>query len=139
MIGIDGSLYSGSGCGSSVVRQAVAYAGLTCQPVKIWNARARRPRPGLRPQHVRAVEAVRDLVGGTLEGVTVGSCTLASSPGRLIPEGPAEHIGATVARQLLHEIAGGATANRFTADQTLRSRPWHPATARFGYPLSPST
>lgn len=84
MIDIDGSLYSGSG---SVVRQAVVYAGLTGRPVRIRNARARRPNPGLRPQHVRVVEAVRDLVGGTLEGVTVGSHTLVFSPGRLVPEG----------------------------------------------------
>ncbi len=35
------------------------------------------------------------------------------------PHRRAEHIGATVARQLLHEIASGATTDRFTADQIL--------------------
>jgi len=65
-----GSLRSGSG---TIVRQAVAYAALTGQPVRVRNARARRRQPGLRAQHVRAVQAIRDLVGGSLDGAEVGS------------------------------------------------------------------
>lgn len=84
MLGIDGSLHSGSG---TIVRQSVAYAALTARPVRIRNARAGRPHPGLRPQHVRAIEAVRDLVGGTLEGAKVGSTSLVFRPGDLVPAG----------------------------------------------------
>ena len=54
MIDIDGSAYSGSG---TIVRHAAAYAALAGQPVRVRNARARRQPPGLRPQHLRAIQA----------------------------------------------------------------------------------
>lgn len=80
MIQIDGSRYSGSG---TIVRQAVAFAALTGRPIHIVNARVRRPNPGLRPQHIRVVEAIRELVGGTAEGLTAGSQELWFRPGPL--------------------------------------------------------
>lgn len=79
VIEIDGSLHSGSG---TIVRQCAAYAGLTGQAVHLVRARERRPHPGLRPQHLRAIEAVRELVDGTLEGATVGSREFTLTPGR---------------------------------------------------------
>jgi len=80
MVEIDGSRYSGSG---TVVRQAVAFGALTARPVRILNARASRPKPGLRPQHVRVVEAIRELVDGNTEGVRVGSQEFTFWPGAL--------------------------------------------------------
>ena len=53
MIEIDGALYSGSG---TIVRQSVAFSALTGKPVHIVNARIKRPKPGLRAQHVQVVE-----------------------------------------------------------------------------------
>lgn len=73
MIEIDGSLYSGSG---AIVRQSVALAALTGQSVHITNARQRRTRPGLRLQHVKAIEAVCELVSGTVQGCNEGSFEL---------------------------------------------------------------
>lgn len=84
VIEIDGSLHSGSG---TIVRQAVAYAALTGQPVRVRNARALRRHPGLRPQHLRAIQAIRDLVAGTLEGAEVGSRTFSFQPGGAEPAG----------------------------------------------------
>jgi hypothetical protein len=78
VIEIDGSLYSGSG---TIVRQAVAYAALTGQPVRVRNARALRRQPGLRPSHLRAIQAIRELVAGTLEGAEVSSQTFSFQPG----------------------------------------------------------
>lgn len=80
MVEIDGALYSGSG---TIVRQAVMLAALTGRSVHIINARARRPQPGLRPQHVRVVEAIRQLVNGQAEGLTPGSRNLVFRPGSL--------------------------------------------------------
>jgi RNA 3'-terminal phosphate cyclase (ATP) len=84
MIDIDGSAHCGSG---TIVRHAAAYAALTGQPVRVRNARARRQRPGLRPQHLRAIQAIRDLVGGTLDGAAVGSRSFEFRPGDAEPAG----------------------------------------------------
>lgn len=84
MIDIDGSAHSGSG---TIVRHAAAYAALTGQPIRVRNARAQRQRPGLRPQHLRAIQAIRDLVGGSLDGAEVGSRSFEFRPGNAEPAG----------------------------------------------------
>lgn len=85
MLAIDGAQHSGSG---SIVRLTAAYAALTGTPVQVVNARARRrPKPGLRRQHCKALEAARDLVGGTLEGAAVDSREFTFRPGDDTPKG----------------------------------------------------
>ena len=76
---LDGSSYSGSG---TIVRQAMTLAALTGTDISITNIRAKRPHPGLRPQHTWVVEAIRGLVGGKADGNDVGSSTLVFKPGR---------------------------------------------------------
>jgi RNA 3'-terminal phosphate cyclase (ATP) len=78
MVEIDGSHYSGSG---TIVRQAIALSALTGQPVHIVNARARRPKPGLRPQHVHVVRAIGELVGADTQGISPGSREVGFRPG----------------------------------------------------------
>lgn len=80
MIEIDGSQYSGSG---TIVRQAIVFSALTGQPVHIVNARARRPKPGLRQQHVQVVEAIGQLVSAETEGSAPGSREVVFRPGPL--------------------------------------------------------
>jgi RNA 3'-terminal phosphate cyclase (ATP) len=60
---------------------------MTGRPVRVRNARDRRAKPGLRRQHATAVQAVRDLVGGVLEGVAVDSREFTFRPGDDIPAG----------------------------------------------------
>jgi len=79
---IDGSRYSGSG---TIVRQAVALAALTNRPIRVVNVRVKRPNPGLRPQHVQVIEAIRQLVDGRTEGVQQGSGEFVFWPGQLQP------------------------------------------------------
>ncbi len=76
---LDGSRHSGSG---TLVRQAVALAALVGRPLRLYNVRARRQPPGLRPQHLKAVEAVAELVDARLEGAEVGSQRLTFVPRR---------------------------------------------------------
>ena len=83
MLHIDGSLYSGSG---TIVRQAIAFAALTGRDVHIVNVRVRRPKPGLRHQHVQVVESIRQLSGGRAEGVCPGSQEIVFRPGRPLSE-----------------------------------------------------
>jgi RNA 3'-terminal phosphate cyclase (ATP) len=79
LLEIDGARYSGSG---AIVRQAFAYAALTGKPIRVFNARSRRPRPGLRPQHIRVIESIRELVSGSAEGVRQGSTEIVFRPGK---------------------------------------------------------
>ncbi len=80
MLTIDGARYSGSG---SIVRQAVAFSALTGRAIHVVNARAKRDRPGLRPQHIRVVEAIAELVEGRTEGLAQGSQEFTFRPGSL--------------------------------------------------------
>jgi RNA 3'-phosphate cyclase len=79
VVEIDGSQYSGSG---TIVRQAVALAALTGTAIRIYNVRIKRPKPGLRRQHVQAIEAIRQLVDGTTEGATPGAREFVFRPGK---------------------------------------------------------
>lgn len=78
MLIIDGSNYSGSG---TIVRQAVAFSALTGTPIRLVHARAKRAKPGLRWQHVRVIEAIRELVHGKTKGVCEGSQEIEFEPG----------------------------------------------------------
>ena len=80
MLTIDGSRYSGSG---TIVRQAVAFSALTGRSIQVVNARAKREKPGLRPQHIRVVEAVAELVNGCTEGLVQGAQEFTFRPGSL--------------------------------------------------------
>lgn len=73
MLHIDGSQKGGSG---TIVRTAVGIAALLGRDLRLTNIRAARRPPGLRPQHLRAVEAVAELSGARLEGASVGASTL---------------------------------------------------------------
>jgi RNA 3'-terminal phosphate cyclase (ATP) len=78
MLTIDGAHYSGSG---TIVRQAVAFSALTGRSIHVVNARAKREKPGLRPQHIRVVEAIAELVNGRAEGLAPGSQDFTFRPG----------------------------------------------------------
>lgn len=78
MIEIDGSVHSGSG---TLLRYAVALATLVGRPLRMTRIRAKREKPGLRPQHLQAVLACSALSGGRLEGARVGSQEILFWPG----------------------------------------------------------
>jgi RNA 3'-terminal phosphate cyclase (ATP) len=84
MITIDGSSHSGSG---TILRHAAVLATLVNRPLQISRIRAKRPKPGLRPQHVQALRACCDLSGGHLEGDVVGSDAVQYLPGTTIRGG----------------------------------------------------
>ncbi len=78
MIHIDGGQRSGSG---TIVRFATAFAALLRRPLHLWHARARRAKPGLRPQHLAAVRACAELCGAEVEGLAVGTQDFTFVPG----------------------------------------------------------
>jgi len=77
VITLDGSQGEGGG---QIIRTAVALSAITGQPVRIERVRAGRENPGLRPQHVTAVEAVAAICDAVTRGVEVGSDTIIFEP-----------------------------------------------------------
>ncbi len=84
MLDIDGSEKSGSG---TILRYAVALASVLGENVRIGRIRAKRDKPGLRPQHLAAVRASADMCGARVEGAYVGSSSLVFRPGTAIKGG----------------------------------------------------
>jgi RNA 3'-terminal phosphate cyclase (ATP) len=66
-----------------VLRTALTLAVLTGRPTRIKHIRARRRKPGLRPQHLTAVRAAAAVCEAHLEGDELGSQTVS-----FVPTGP---------------------------------------------------
>ena len=77
---VNGSAGEGGG---QILRTSVALAALLGAALEIDRIRAHRKKPGLRPQHLTAVEAVARITGAAVEGATLGSCRLHLRPGSI--------------------------------------------------------
>jgi RNA 3'-terminal phosphate cyclase (ATP) len=84
MIEIDGSEKSGSG---TIVRDAVPFSILMGEEIRLYNIRAKRDRPGLRPQHLKAMEAAARICEGRLDGGAVASREIRFKPGAILTGG----------------------------------------------------
>ncbi|WP_297091735.1 RNA 3'-terminal phosphate cyclase, partial [Thermococcus sp.] len=82
MIVIDGSYGEGGG---QILRTSVALSVITGKPVKIVNIRANRTNPGLRPQHLHGILALKELSNARVKGARVGSTVLEFVPGEAKP------------------------------------------------------
>jgi len=81
MIEIDGSHGESGG---QIVRTSLTLSAITQKPVHITNIRAKRPNPGLQPQHLTACKAVRNVCRGTLSHAEIGSTELTFEPGPIV-------------------------------------------------------
>lgn len=78
MIEIDGSHGEGGG---AILRQALGMAVYAGVAVRVRDIRAGRERPGLRAQHLRAVQAAGALCGARVRGAELGSLEITLEPG----------------------------------------------------------
>ncbi len=76
MIEIDGSIGYGQ-----VLRTAIALSALVRKPIRIYNIRMGRPKPGLRPQHLTGVRVAGELCGAKVKGLEIGSTEVEFLPG----------------------------------------------------------
>lgn len=77
MITIDGSRGEGGG---QIIRNAIAYAALFQQSLRVHSVRAQRNPPGLRAQHKCSLQIAAEICGGELIDVNIGSCSFDFHP-----------------------------------------------------------
>ncbi len=77
MIEIDGSYGEGGG---AIFRNTLALSSVMLKPVKIVNIRARRPTPGLKPQHLTVAKALQQMTSADVTGLKIGSTTVTFKP-----------------------------------------------------------
>ncbi len=79
VVDIDGSFGEGGG---QILRSAASMAAALGKNLRVHSIRAGRSTPGLRPQHVTAMEAVAAITGGALTGAEVGSACIELTAGK---------------------------------------------------------
>jgi len=84
VVTIDGSYGEGGG---QILRTSASLAAITGQPVRIENVRAGRASPGLKAQHLTAIQAAMRVCNGSLEGARVGSTDVVLTPGSPVQAG----------------------------------------------------
>lgn len=82
MVEINGAYGEGGG---QILRSSLTLAALTGQPLRIHHIRANRSRPGLRPQHLAAVEVIAKLTDAQVSGAYLGSGEVALVPAQCRP------------------------------------------------------
>lgn len=75
----------GSAGGGQLLRTAIALAAVTGQSVRLSGIRADRPTPGLRPQHLAAVDLLAAVTDADVSGARVDSTAIEFDPGAVSP------------------------------------------------------
>jgi RNA 3'-terminal phosphate cyclase (ATP) len=82
MVELDGSFGEGGG---QILRSSLALSLVTGKAFHLRNIRARRPKPGLQPQHLMSVRAAAQIGQAQLRGASLGSSDLTFEPGTVTP------------------------------------------------------
>lgn len=77
MLEIDGSYGEGGG---QLVRTAVALSAVTGTEIRITNIRKKRPNPGLKQQHLKALETAARICEAQVSGLFPGSTEISFAP-----------------------------------------------------------
>ena len=80
MLEIPGNYLEGGG---SIVRLSIALSAITKKGIRIKNIRAGRDKPGLKTQHLRAIQSVAELCNGNLINDKLNSTEIEFIPGEI--------------------------------------------------------
>lgn len=115
LVTLDGSKGEGGG---QILRTALTLSLLTGRPFRIVKIRANRDKPGLRPQHLTAVNGAAELGAAEVVGGSVGSRDLTFRPAPYTPRDLRIAIGTAGSTALVLQTLHLALAMR--ADRPLR-------------------
>jgi len=149
LVTLDGSAGEGGG---QILRTALTLSLLTGRPFRVVKIRANRDKPGLRPQHLTAVETAAALGNAEVSGASVGSRDLTFRPGDYTPADLAVDIGTAgstaLVLQTLHlpialktkepvrvQLTGG-TFNTTAPSYPFLATTWRAHLAALGAPLA---
>ena len=148
---IDGGRGEGGG---SVLRLGAALATVFQRPVRVYNVRAKRNTPGLRPQHLVGLQALATVSRGRLEGGEIGSTDITFRPGRVEPGCIEVSIGTAGSIGMIYQalsiacaslagahpvevsISGGATYGKWAPAVVYVQEVIAPLLARMGFETS---
>jgi RNA 3'-terminal phosphate cyclase (ATP) len=146
---LDGSRGEGGG---QILRTALTLSLLTGRPFRMVKIRANRDKPGLRPQHQKAVEAARALGKATVTGGGVGARELTFTPREYAVDDLTINIGTagstSLVVQTLHLpvtmraeklatlVLTGGTFNPKAPAYPFLELTWRAYLSAFGMPLS---
>ncbi|MGC8640342.1 MAG: RNA 3'-terminal phosphate cyclase [Isosphaeraceae bacterium] len=149
MVVLDGSEGEGGG---QILRTALSLSLLTGRPFRMVKIRANRDKPGLRPQHLKAVEAAALLGQAGVKGSSVGSRELIFHPGVYAPRDLTIDIGtagstslvlqtlhlplASRAESAVRVVLTGGTFNPKAPAYPFLNRTWRAFLAEFGMPVA---
>lgn len=90
MLTIDGNHGEGGG---QILRTALAFSCLTGTPFRMNNIRLGRAKPGIKPQHLHCIRALKELCGAKADGDDIGSTSLLFIPGKITAKNTTIDIG----------------------------------------------
>ncbi len=152
LIVLDGSRGEGGG---QILRTALTLSMLTGRPFRIAKIRANREKSGLRPQHLKAVEAAAMLCGADVAGAEIGSRDLVFRPGPIAPRDLTIDVGTAGSTSLILQtlhlpialraetavrvVLAGGTFNPKAPPYPFLDQTWRGHLAHLGMPIALAT